>query len=194
MKTLIISAVIMLSFLLQIVINGYTKTFYFDPSNALNEPWRFITSMFLHGDFLHIFFNLYALILFGTILERKTGSSNFLKIFFLSGIVGNIFYYITVLLSITPPTPALGASGGVYGILAACAVFFPQMIIYIWFFPLRMKEAVVFWVITEFIGTFNVNSGIASAAHLGGLIAGYLYAKHLIKHSYDDWWMKIALK
>ncbi|MEM4295505.1 MAG: rhomboid family intramembrane serine protease, partial [Candidatus Anstonellales archaeon] len=149
---------------------------------------------FLHAGFLHLFLNLYAFILFGSILEKRVGPIEIIKIFLLSGISGSLFYYLATLLNINPGLPALGASGAVFGIMGATAVFFPNLVIFIWFMPMRMKQAVIFWFILEFLSTFNINSGIASAAHLGGLVIGYLYAKYIIKKQSSEWWVSIAMK
>jgi membrane associated rhomboid family serine protease len=156
-----------------------TSLFIFAPSVALTEPWRFVTSIFLHGSIMHLFFNAYALFLFGTILERQVSKGDYLLIFFGAGFAGSLLYYMTYVLGIIPPIPALGASGAIYGILGAVAVLLPDMRIYMWFFPMRMREAAMFWVVLELIGAFNISSGIASAAHLGGLVFGLLYAWHL---------------
>ncbi|MEM4296329.1 MAG: rhomboid family intramembrane serine protease [Candidatus Anstonellales archaeon] len=191
---LLISITIFIAFIAQIIIPNFTESLYFLPSNAINEPWRFITSIFLHAGFLHLFLNLYAFILFGSILEKRVGPIEIIKIFLLSGISGSLFYYLATLLNINPGLPALGASGAVFGIMGATAVFFPNLVIFIWFMPMRMKQAVIFWFILEFLSTFNINSGIASAAHLGGLVIGYLYAKYIIKKQSSEWWVSIAMK
>ena len=180
MITLYLLAMILVSFIAQSLIPGYTQALIFSPPLALAEPWRFVTSIFLHQGSLHIFFNGYALFLFGTILQSKVSKKDFLTIFFIGGIVGSVIYYLTILAGITPPLPALGASGAVYAILGAVAVILPELQIYMWFFPMKMKQAVIFWVIMEMLGTFDTSSGIASAAHLGGLAFGFLYAKFFV--------------
>ncbi|MGB9719343.1 MAG: rhomboid family intramembrane serine protease [Candidatus Anstonellales archaeon] len=185
--SLLLLAMMLFIFILQIVFPPITQIFYFDPSKVVSEPWLFITSMFLHGDFMHIFFNGWALLLFGPILERRIGRNEFLKIFFASGIIGSLLYWLTILIGIIPPIPALGASGAIFGVMGALAVFEPDMRIYIWYIPMRMREAVVLWFVLEFIGTFNISSGVASAAHLGGLAFGYFYAKHK-KEEKERWY------
>lgn len=162
-----------------------TEMFYFHPLLALSEPWRFLTSIFLHGSFTHLFFNMFALFLFGTILERKVGSKEFLKIFLLGGIIGSLIYFLTIVSGIASPVPALGASGGVYAILGALAILTPNLTIFLFFIPMKMRQAAIVWVIIEFFGVFNAGSGIASAAHLGGLIFGIIYARRLKKKIYE---------
>lgn len=186
-------AIIGIAFLFQMMTGGvngsFTEAFEFNPLLAVQEPWRFITSMFLHGGIMHIFFNAYALFLFGSILERKVSSRDYLILYFIAGIIGGLAYYLTYLLGIIPPIPAIGASGAIFGILGACAVMFPELRIFVWFFPMKMKHAAIFWVIVEFLGAFDVNSGIASAAHLGGLLFGVAFAMYLKKKETEDYYM-----
>ncbi|MEM4367055.1 MAG: rhomboid family intramembrane serine protease [Candidatus Anstonellales archaeon] len=172
-------------FLLQLLIPGLTEALYFEPSKVFSEPWRWISSMFLHGGFMHIFLNGFALLMFGPIVERKLSASQFLALYFASGIAGSLFYYLSIVAGIIPPIPALGASGAIYGILGAAAVLFPDMVVYTYFVPLRMRYAAILWAFLALIGSFDAGSGIASAAHLGGLVVGYLMAKHY-KSKEDD--------
>jgi membrane associated rhomboid family serine protease len=181
--------VIGIVFVLQLTVPVVTDLFVFAPTLALVEPWRFITSMFLHGGLMHIFFNAYALFLFGSILESRISKKDYLIIFFASGLAGGILYYVTYLVGIIPPIPALGASGAIFGILGAVAVLLPNLRIFVWFIPMKMREAAILWFVIEFFGTFDVSSGIASAAHLGGLIVGLLYGWHLKrKLKESQWW------
>jgi hypothetical protein len=169
-------AVIAVMFLLQLFLPSVEELFIFDPKLALAQPWRFLTSIFLHGGLLHIFFNSYALFMFGSILESRISGRDYLAIFFGAGLTGSLLYFATYLAGIIPPIPALGASGAIYGILGAVAIVLPDMRIFMWFFPMKMKHAAIFWVALETLGTFDISSGIASAAHLGGLIFGLAYA------------------
>jgi membrane associated rhomboid family serine protease len=122
-----------------------------------------------------------SMFMFAPILEKKVGTKQFAIIFLVAGIIGSIMYYLTVLTGIIPPIPALGASGAIYGILGALAILMPDMVIYFWFMPLRMRHAAILWILLELVGSFNPYSGIASAAHLGGLIFGLVYAKYALK-------------
>lgn len=186
-------AIIGIVFFLQMTSTTITELFIFAPTLALFEPWRFVTSMFLHGNLTHLFFNAYALFLFGSILERQISKKDYLTLFFGAGLLGGIFYYSTYLLGIIPPIPALGASGAIYGILGAVAIFLPDMRIFFWFFPMKMRYAAILWVVIEFVGTFNIASGIASAAHLGGLFFGLAYGWYLKNKcniaQHEDPWM-----
>jgi hypothetical protein len=183
--SLIILIVLIAVFLVQLSSDAFTDLFIFDPLTATSEPWRFLTSMFLHGDITHIFFNGYALFIFGSVLERRIGLKDYLIIYFGAGFLGGLLYYITYLLGIIPPIPALGASGAIYGILGAVAILVPNLTVFMWFVPMPIRYAAIAWFAIEFLGTFDVSSGIASAAHLGGLIFGLAYAWLIKSVSYE---------
>ena len=171
---------IFISFALQIFVSGYTQLFYFNPSDL--HLWQFVTSMFLHGDVMHILFNVYALFAFGPLLENRIGTKNFLILYFICGIVGNLLYYLTILFGIIPPIPALGASGAIFGIFGGLVITDPRLTLLIFgIIPMNIRHVAVLWFVLEFLGTFNSASGIASAAHLGGLVAGYLLVKYFFK-------------
>ncbi len=163
-------------FVLQTAVPGFTELFYF--SEPLSQPWVFITSCFLHGGITHLFFNSFALLMFGPYLEREIGTKKFIMLFLLAGIAGNLTYFLTIFMGIIPAVPALGASGSIFGILGALAVIKPNMRIFLLFIPMSIQTAAAIWFVLELIGSFNVASGIASAAHLGGLILGLLYGKY----------------
>ncbi len=172
----ILLGIIAVAFLLQMAVPGFTELFYFNPANP--NWWMFITSIFLHGSITHIFFNGYALFAFGPLLEQRIGSMKFLGMYLAAGIIGNMLYYATILAGIIPPVPALGASGSIYGILGALSILMPQLVLLIFgIVPLQIRHATVLWIMLEFTGSFNANSGIGSAAHLGGLLFGLAYAK-----------------
>ncbi|MGB9696331.1 MAG: rhomboid family intramembrane serine protease [Ignavibacteria bacterium] len=139
-------------------------------------PWQLFTYMFLHGDFTHIFFNMFALWMFGVELENLWGTKRFLFYYFLCGLgaaVANLF--IAPLFS--PVGPTIGASGAVYGILVAFGYLFPNRYIYIYFMiPLKAKYLVILYMLLElFAVTSQSSTGIAHIAHLGGAIVGFVY-------------------
>lgn len=185
MLSFYLMGIIVLAFIAQLL-PGFTAALIFNPALALSEPWRFVTSIFLHGGVDHIFFNLFAMLMFAPILESRIGTRNFAIIFFAGGIIGSVLYYLTILVGIAPPVPALGASGAIYAILGALAVIAPDMVVFVMFIPLKMRQAAVLWVVIEFLGTFNTMSGIASAAHLGGLILGLAYAQFFLRRPYEQ--------
>lgn len=163
----------------------FTDLLQLSPQLVLSQPWRLVSSVFLHdpADITHILLNSFALIMFGSVLERVITKKDYLMIFFGAGILGGLLYWLTYVLGIIGPLPALGASGSIYGILGALAVLLPDMTIMIFFFfPLKMRYAAIFWFFLELVGITQTSvSGIASAGHLGGLIFGLLYAYFVIK-------------
>jgi uncharacterized protein len=162
-------------FLLQLAFPQITDAFVFDPSTFPAQPWTAVTSMFLHGSATHLFLNGLALFMFGPLLESIIGGRKFLILYFAAGIAGSLFYYLFIVIGISPPIPALGASGAIFGILGALAMLRPNMIIYVSFVPMPMYVAAAVWFLMEFAGAFNTGSGIASSAHLGGLLLGVAY-------------------
>lgn len=143
--------------------------------------WQFVSYMFLHGGFGHIFFNMFALWMFGVELERTWGTREFLKFYFLTGIVAGIS---TAVFSWGSMIPTIGASGAIYGILAAYALFFPDRYVYLYFlFPIKMKYLAVILGLLEFISAYNQSqTGIAHVAHLGGMVVGFFYLRHKYRH------------
>ncbi len=154
------------------------KTLGLTPNDVLTGPlvYQLFTYMFLHGGLFHIFMNMFILWMFGTELEYAWGPKPFLKYYFLTGIAGGVF---TVAFMPSSTIPTIGASGAIYGLLAAYALMFPNRYIYLFFlFPIKVKYAVIFFVAFEFLASFNaVNSSVGHLAHLGGAVVGFLYLK-----------------
>ncbi len=143
------------------------------------QPWRVITYQFLHvGFFFHIFCNMLVLYFFGPMLERLWGSRRFLVFYLVCGAMGGIVYPALVGLKILPPVPMMGASGAICGMLAAGAILFPNLRVYVLgIFPMTlMALAIVIAVISllMFMGNYNAGGG---AAHLAGMAAGVMYVK-----------------
>ena len=171
----VLLVLISISFVLQYLIPGYTQQFILNPALVKTRPWTLITHIFLHDtkNFEHLFFNMLFFLFFGPVLERKIGSSKFLLIFFLSGIVAGIGW------SLTSVNPALGASGALSGIFATLAVLMPRMKVYFFFLvPLEMWMAVILFALIDFL---MIGSGdmIAHTAHLSGLFFGLLAGMNL---------------
>jgi membrane associated rhomboid family serine protease len=154
--------------------DAFVKMFSLTPSVALHGAWwQFITYMFLHADPLHIFLNMFALFMFGVVMERALGWKKYLFLYMVSGIASAFFYIF--LTGIFLPSEAdvlmLGASGAVYGILTAFGFMFPKEVIYVYFIPLPAISAVFILAAVELIfGVGNLMPGIANFGHLGGII------------------------
>ncbi len=181
-------AAIVVAFILQLLIPGFTDLFILDPSHP-EQVWRIVSSIFLHGGIEHLFFNALSLFFFAPVLERTVGKSEMYKIFFLGGIIGNLLYLGFAYVGIIPMIPALGASGAIYAIMGAVALFNPDATVYIYFFPMKMKHAVLLWVAINlfYITPLGTASGIGGAAHLGGLAFGYFYARYLRDQNGMGW-------
>lgn len=140
--------------------------------------WQILTYMFIHGGMTHILFNMLALFLFGSQLERRLGSYEFLAYYLVSGLGAGLF---TLVFNWYAPgmagIPVVGASGAIYGLLLAYATLFPDSVIFIFgIFPLKAPVAVLlFAAIAIFSQLSNTAVGVAHFTHLAGLIFGYLY-------------------
>ena len=140
--------------------------------------WQFVTYLFLHGDFFHILFNMYALWMFGGELEAAWGFMPFLRYYFVSGIGAGLFHTL-----VTPHSliPTIGASGAVSGIMAAYALMYPErelQLLLFFIIPVRMKAKVLaigLAVISLFFGAMGSPDRIAHFAHLGGMAIGAAY-------------------
>lgn len=139
-------------------------------------PWQLITYQFMHGGFGHIFFNMFALWMFGVEIENLWGSRKFLIFYLSCGVAAGLAQlFITPLLSQTL-APTIGASGAIFGVLIAFAMLFPDRYIYLYFFiPVKAKYLIAFMILIEFFAVDSASSNIAHLAHLGGALAGFLY-------------------
>ena len=163
-------------FVLQAVIPGFTKMFVLSSNMVLQKPWTLLTTMFLHGNFSHLLFNMYALILFGPLVERKIGSKRFLFAYFLSGIVASFaaLYYPS----------ALGASGAIMGIIGLVIMLFPDLkVLFFFIVPMSMRTAGIIFALIDVFGFFAGSSGVAHLAHLAGLSVGLIYGYYLIYYN-----------
>ncbi len=200
-KALIIANVA--AFLLTVIVPAVTLSLGMRPADVIGglRIWQPVTYMFLHGGIFHILFNMLALWMFGVELERMWGSRFFTKFYFVSGVGAAA---TTIVLSFMPLPFAdqiynaltIGASGAVYGVLLAYAMYFPNRPIYMYFFfPVPAKYFVMIMGGISLLSSMNgPGGGVAHTTHLGGLIAAYLYLKggrmHLLselKYRYLKW-------
>ena len=174
-------AVFIFSMLVPNIGNYIYKFGAVDTSQSTNifQVWRVITYQFLHGDVMHLAFNLLVLYFMGPFVERSFGSRTFLKFYLICGAAGGVVYTLLVLLRILPAGIMVGASGGIYGVMAALAIMFPQMKVLLWgIIPMTMVRLVILLVVVSLITiAFGHNVG-GEAAHLSGLAMGYLYMKY----------------
>ena len=172
------------------------------PANVVEQlaVWQLVTYMFLHGGIFHILFNMLTLWMFGVELERMWGSRFFTKFYFIVGIGAGL----TQMLASFVPIGSLetiyyaqtvGASGAIYGLLLAYAIYFPNRPIYMYMvFPIPAKYFVLIMGAISLFSAIDGPTGVAYMTHLGGMIVGYLYLKggrlHLmseLKYRYLKW-------
>ncbi len=140
--------------------------------------WQPVTYMFLHGGMTHLFFNMFALWMFGAEIENHWGTKQFNIYYFVCGIGAAI---INLLATMGSLYPTVGASGAIYGVLLAFGMMFPNRYIFLYFlFPVKAKYFIAGYALIEFISGFGSRSmgsgsNIAHFAHLGGMLIGFLY-------------------
>ena len=166
------------------------------PLGANFEPWQVITHMFMHGSLTHIFFNMFALVVFGSALERAWGSKRFLQYYMLCGIGAFFMYEATVGYEILKLTESLsydgvagrvvGASGCVYGLLLGFGMLFPNTELILLFppIPIKAKYFVIIYGLIELSLAMSNSPGdnVAHVAHLGGMLFGFLLIKQWQKN------------
>jgi membrane associated rhomboid family serine protease len=140
------------------------------------ELWQLLTYGFLHGGLTHLFFNMFALYMFGGEIERLLGSRRFL-IYYVACVIGAAVAQLVVVSNVTmPPIPTVGASGGVFGLLLAFGMAFPQRRIMLLFPPIPMPAwlfVTLYGLLELYLGVTGSGQGVAHFAHLGGMVAGY---------------------
>lgn len=182
--------------------NFMVSTFgMFYPSSQYFHWWQPVTHMFMHGGFWHIFFNMYTLFIFGTVVERIIGSKKFLFFYFVCGLgaaamqIGAQYLEMQSFLASDSQaalngimalkmTPTVGASGAIYGVLIGYAMLFPESRMTLLFPPVTLRAkwmVVIFAAIELFTGVAGWADGIAHFAHLGGMLIGWLVIR---------WWRK----
>ena len=160
------------------LIDQYFSVFPKSLFNSL-QIWRVITYQFLHADLGHVFFNMFALYMFGQMVERAWGSRAFLKFYLICGAAGGILYTIFASVGILGVGTMVGASGAIYGIFAAAAILYPRTKVYVMMmFPMRIGWMVVLMIIMSFMFIFEGKNVGGELAHLSGLGMGFLYVKY----------------
>ena len=154
------------------------------PANIIQGKylWTFLTSMFMHGGFFHLFVNMFSLLFIGGLIEQLIGRKRYLWFYLISGLVAGLFF---VLLSFVFPrdmdTFAVGASGALFGISGLMVILTPNLPLYVMFIPIPIKAKyaipgllIILWLISS-----TGELPVGNTAHLGGLIAGLIYGIYL---------------
>ena len=186
--TLIVLLSLVALFVIHYVIYQYTAlrySFPFEEYFALSHKgisrgwlWQLFTFQFLHDgpSPWHLLGNCVTLWFFGRAVEETLGSKGFLKVFFISGLLGAL---VQLLVTLVMPRPAyvLGASAGVLGLLATYAIMFPEREVYVWFLPVKAKYLLWFFAAISIWGVLVPYGRMAHAAHLGGMLGGFAYLR-----------------
>lgn len=156
----------------------FTKMFVLVSADVMTRPWIILTSMFLHASTMHILFNMYALYIFGPLIQQRIGPKRFLLAYFAGGIIAGIAFTI-----FNPASSALGASGAIMTILGLVIMLMPHLrVLFFFVVPMSMRTAGIIFAAIDLIGFVSpFQTGIAHVAHLAGLTVGLFYGYQLLK-------------
>jgi len=148
--------------------------------------WTFVTYLFVHGGFTHILFNMFGLYVFGVPVEHRMGSREFLLFYLVTGALAGVFSFMVYRIN-SANVPLVGASGAIFAVELAYAVFFPDSIIYLWgILPLRAPVMVLGFTALELVSSiFGLRQGVAHLTHLAGFGFAWLY--FLIRFGINPW-------
>ncbi len=175
--------------------NMYEKMFelfaLYYPSSDFFKPWQFVSHMFMHGDAMHIIFNMYALWAFGSPLEQMWGRNKFLFFYFSAGLGAALIYTLANYYTQDYASVAVGASGAVYGVLVAFGMKFPNAKLALIFFPVPIaaKYFIPLMLFGDlFFGFTNYSVGnVAHFAHIGGALIGFIIMQFWKQNQFKRW-------
>jgi len=158
---------------------GLLAPFWLWPIGTNFWPWQVGTYAFIHGSFNHLFFNMLGLWMFGAELEQVWGRKRYMT-FFAASVLAAAVVQLLVNAALGSTAPTVGASGGLFGLLLAFAMIFPNRIILLFFvIPMKAKYLVLLYGLLElYQGVYVMNSGVAHFAHLGGMLGGLLTIRY----------------
>lgn len=148
--------------------------------------WQLLTYQLMHGGWLHLLLNCWAIYMFGREVEETLGRNSFLTLYFTSGVIGGLFQALAgVLLAGRFAAPVVGASAGAFGLVAAFAVLYPErplMLLLFFIIPVNMraKFLLLFSALLTLFGIVFPTDNIAHAAHLGGLLTGIVFVRYAL--------------
>jgi membrane associated rhomboid family serine protease len=165
-------------FFAQTTMPGFTERFGLIPADFLRAPWTVVTYMFLHGDIMHLGFNMLGLWIAGTRVESRMGSDRFVILYFVSGLTAALFGFFFAYRFMV-----VGASGAIMGLMMAYAYFWPREKFMIYFvIPVEARVLVVVYTAISIFGLKSAG-GTAHYAHLGGLVGAFLYLQFLSRNA-----------
>lgn len=145
------------------------------------RPWQLLTYGFLHGGFMHLFFNMFAMYMFGSEIERLLGSRRYLAYYLLCVIGAALMHLIVVEWADMRIVPAVGASGGVFGLLLAFGMAWPHRKLMLLFPPIPMPAwlfVTLYGALELYFGITQTAQGVAHFAHLGGMATGFVLLRY----------------
>jgi membrane associated rhomboid family serine protease len=157
--------------------------------------WQLLTFQFMHASWTHIIFNSLTIFFFGRSVETVLGGRRFLGLYFVSGIIGGLVQMLLALLIPAFDSPVVGASAGAAGLVSAFAVinWTEPFTLLIYFIPITMRGKTLFFgaLCVVVLCLLNVSSHVANAAHLGGILAGFVYARQILHGNWPHWNWKL---
>ena len=175
-RFIIANAVVLLLMMTLFTSREVFQLLQFSPRTAFTRPWTFVSYMFVHGGLLHLLGNMLMLFVFGTAVEGRMGSRNFLLYYLFCGVGAAVFSLL--LAGIMPIGAFVGASGAVLGVAVAFAMYWPdaEIIVFPIPVPIKARTLVIGLVALDIIASqLWPNDGVAHLAHVGGALFGYLY-------------------
>lgn len=173
------------------IINKYLALNPLTGLDAAGQPynfqiWQLFTYQFLHGGFMHLFFNMFALWIFGIELENLFGSQKFLFYYLMCGVGAGLLHILASPIFDAVSAPTIGASGAVYGVLIAFAMLFPDRYVFLLFppMPIKAKYLIAFYIVIEFMSVGSDNY-VAHLAHLGGAFFGFVFVLLDKRHNFN---------
>lgn len=169
-------------FVLQLIFgDGFTNALMLVSGDIFSRPWILFSSMFLHAGGTHLLFNMYALLIFGPLIERRIGSKRLLLVYLLSGLLAGILYSLfNIFIREAPQMAAVGASGAIMGILGLVIMLLPKLrVMFFFIIPMSMRTAGIIFALIDIFGFIAGGFGIAHLAHLVGLSVGLLAGWYL---------------
>ena len=145
------------------------------------QPWQIVTYGFLHGSVPHIFFNMFAVFMFGGPLERLFGPKRYLNLYLASIITAGLAQLAYAAITAAPPYETIGASGGVFGLLLAFAMYFPRQRVILLIFPVPIPAwlfVTLYGLLELFLGVSGMEVNVAHFAHLGGMLGAWLLIQY----------------
>jgi membrane associated rhomboid family serine protease len=144
-------------------------------------PWQLVTYSFLHGGGMHLLFNMFALYMFGSDVERVLGARRYTIYYFACVVTAGITQLTISAMANWPPYPTIGASGGVFGLLLAFGLLFPRRTVVLLIPPVPLPAwlfVTLYGLLELVLGVTGTSQGVAHFAHLGGMLGGYLLIWH----------------